>query len=446
MDYKNIWKKTKEDLKKVLPEHGYEAWIETLSPVGATNNIFILEAQNLVAHDLIIYIYQDLILSSLRVYEPKIDLRVAIAPQADQNILATSLAESEPIKQSNAGRRHNINPGNTFDSFVEGPNSIFAKNAAQNVSKTPGASEFNPLIIYGGVGLGKTHLLHAIANTLIGGKNRTNVVLASSEKFTNDFISSIQENKSMDFSKVYRKADVLLIDDIQFFQGKEQTQEQFFHTFNDLFTAGKQIVMTADRYPGEMVGLQDRLLSRFESGLHADIQPPDFETRVAILSKKAKQNKVKIPADLLEKIASHVRTNIRDLESCVTKIFAHTTFSGEEISEALVESIIRERLGDQGYGQATMQDVISGVCSIFAVSQEEIVGKSRRKNIASARQVAAYLAREVLDMPLSEIGVHLGGRDHTTIIHAHKKVKDTLKKDNKFKRRVDIIYNELNLN
>ena len=446
MDYKNIWKKTKEDLKKVLPEHGYEAWIETLSPVGATNNIFILEAPNQFAHDWIINNYQDLILSSLRDYEPKTDLRVAIAPQSDQNILATHLAESEPIKQSNAGRRHNINPGNTFDSFVEGPNSIFAKNAAQNVSKNPGSSEFNPLIIYGGVGLGKTHLLHAIANTLIGSKNRPNVVLASSEKFTNDFISSIQENKSMDFSKVYRKADVLLIDDIQFFQGKEQTQEQFFHTFNELFTAGKQIVMTADRYPGEMVGLQDRLLSRFESGLHADIQPPDFETRVAILSKKAKQNKVKIPADLLEKIASHVRTNIRDLESCVTKIFAHTTFSGEEISEALVESIIRERLGDQGYGQATMQDVISGVCSIFAVSQEEIVGKSRRKNIAGARQVAAYLAREALDMPLSEIGVHLGGRDHTTIMYAHKKVKESLKKDDKFKRRVDIIYNELNLN
>ena len=446
MDYKKIWKKTKEDLKRSLPEHGYEAWIETLAPVGATNNIFILEAPNQFAHDWIINNYQDLILSSLREHEEKIELRVAIAPQSDQNILATSLAESEPVKQSNAGRRHNINPGNTFDSFVEGPNSIFAKNAALNVSKNPGSSEFNPLIIYGGVGLGKTHLLHAIANTLIGSKERPNVVLASSEKFTNDFISSIQENKSMDFSKVYRKADVLLIDDIQFFQGKEQTQEQFFHTFNDLFTTGKQIVMTADRYPGEMVGLQDRLLSRFESGLHADIQPPDFETRVAILSKKAKQNKVKIPSEFLEKIASHVRTNIRDLESCVTKIFAHTTFSGEEISEALVESIIRERLGDQGYGQATMQDVISGVCSIFAVSQEEIVGQSRRKNIAEARQVAAYLAREVLDMPLSAIGMHLGGRDHTTIMHAHKKVTESLKKDDKFKRRVDIIYNELNLN
>jgi len=435
MDYKKIWNKTKKDLKGVLPEHGYEAWIETLSPVGATNNIFILEAPNQFAHDWIINNYQDLIVSSLREHEGGLDLRVAIAPQSQQNVVATSLANSEPIKQSNAGRRHNINAGNTFDSFIEGPNSIFAKNAALNVSKNPGSSDFNPLIIYGGVGLGKTHLLHSIANTLIRGKKQLNVVLASSEKFTNDFIASIQENRSMDFSKVYRKADVLLIDDIQFFQGKEQTQEQFFHTFNDLFTAGKQIVMTADRYPGEMVGLQDRLLSRFESGLHADIQPP-----------KAQQNNIKISSVFLEKIASHVRTNIRDLESCVTKIFAHATFSGEEISEALVESIIRERLGDQGYGQATMQDVISGVCSIFAVSQEEIVGQSRRKNIAEARQVAAYLAREVLDMPLNAIGLHLGGRDHTTVMHSHKKVTELLKKDDKFKRRVDIIYNELNLN
>ena len=446
MDYKKIWNKTKKDLKSVLPEHGYEAWIETLSPVGATNNIFILEAPNQFAHDWIINNYQDLIVSSLREHEEKLDLRVAIAPQSQQNVVATSLANSEPIKQSNTGRRHNINAGNTFDSFIEGPNSVFAKNAALNVSKNPGSSDFNPLIIYGGVGLGKTHLLHSIANTLIRGKKQLNVVLASSEKFTNDFIASIQENRSMDFSKVYRKADVLLIDDIQFFQGKEQTQEQFFHTFNDLFTAGKQIVMTADRYPGEMVGLQDRLLSRFESGLHADIQPPDFETRVAILSKKAQQNNVKISSVFLEKIASHVRTNIRDLESCVTKIFAHATFSGEEITEALVESIIRERLGDQGYGQATIQDVISGVCSIFAVSQEEIVGQSRRKNIAEARQVAAYLAREVLDMPLNAIGLHLGGRDHTTVMHSHKKVTELLKRDDKFKRRVDIIYNELNLN
>ena len=270
--------------------------------------------------------------------------------------------------------------------------------------------------------------------------------MASSEKFTNDFIASIQENKSLDFSRVYRKADILLIDDIQFFQGKEQTQEQFFHTFNDLLVAGKQIVMTADRYPGEMVGLQDRLLSRFESGLHADIQPPDFETRVAILAAKAKQNNVSIHPKFLETIASYVKTNIRDLESCVTKLLAHATFSEGEIDETLVETVIRERLGNQAYGQTTVQDIINRVCTAFSVTEEEIVGRSRRKNIVEARQVVAYLSRKVLDMPLSSIGLHLGGRDHTTIMHAQRKVEGLIKKDKKFKRRVDIVYNELNLN
>ena len=180
MDYKKIWNKTKKSLKQVLPEHGYEAWIETLSPVGATNNIFILEAPNQFAHDWIVNNYQDLIVSSLREHEKKLELRVAIAPQSQQNVVATSLANSEPVKQSNTGRRHNINVGNTFESFIEGPNSVFAKNAALNVSKNPGSSDFNPLIIYGGVGLGKTHLLHSIANTLIRGKKQLNVVLASS--------------------------------------------------------------------------------------------------------------------------------------------------------------------------------------------------------------------------------------------------------------------------
>ena len=445
MDYKEIWNKTDEDLKSSLPAHAYEAWIETLSPIGITNDIFIVEAPNQFAYDWIINNYQDIISSSLREVDEKLRLKVSIAPQSEQSVTSVELDSEETTKQSNAGKRNNINPSNIFSSFIEGPNNVFAKNAANKVASAPGSADFNPLIIYGGVGLGKTHLLHSIANELIGSKKELNVVLASSEKFTNDFIASIQENKTLDFSKVYRNADVLLIDDIQFFQGKEQTQEQFFHTFNELYTNGKQIVMTADRYPGEMVGLQDRLLSRFESGLHADIQPPDFETRVAILSTKAKQNNMQIEGRHLEKIASHVRTNIRDLESCVTKIFAHATLSGDKINEALVESIIRERLGDQGYGQVNMQDVVSGVCSIFSVSQEEMVGQSRRKNIAEARQVAAYLAREVLDMPLSEIGVYLGGRDHTTIMHAHKKVSELLKNDDKFKRRVDIIYNELNL-
>jgi len=417
MDYKEIWKKANKNLKGSLPEHAYKAWIETLVPIGLTNNVFILEAPNRFAYEWINSNYYDFLFEAIKEYASEVDLKISIASPSAQSILSEELNKKEPTKQSNAGKRHNINPNNVFDAFIEGPHNEFAKKAAIQVSQKPGDGAFNPLIIYGGVGLGKTHLLHAIANTLIEGKNPMNIVLASSEKFTNDFIASIQENKSLDFSKVYRKADVLLIDDIQFFQGKEQTQEQFFHTFNDLLTAGKQVVMTADRYPGEMVGLQDRLLSRFESGLHADIQPPNFETRVAILAAKAKQNKVTIQP--------------RFLEIGITK--------------ELVESVIRERLGDQAWGQTTIQDIINRVCTVFSVSEEEIVGKSRRKNIAEARQVVAYLARKVLDMPFNSIGIHLGGRDHTTIMHAEKKVEELIKKDKRLKRRVDIIYNELNL-
>ena len=446
MDYKKTWSKANAELKSALPEHAYKAWIETLTPIGLTNDVFIVEAPNRFAYDWINNNYYDFLVAALKKQIPKIELKISIATPSQQSAMSAELDKKEPTKQSNAGKRHNINPNNTFKTFIEGPNNQFAKKAAIRVSKTPGEGSFNPLIIYGGVGLGKTHLLHAIANALVEGKKPTNVVLASSEKFTNDFIASIQENKSLDFSRVYRKADILLIDDIQFFQGKEQTQEQFFHTFNDLLVAGKQIVMTADRYPGEMIGLQDRLLSRFESGLHADIQPPDFETRVAILAAKAKQNNVNINPKFLETIASHVKTNIRDLESCVTKLLAHATFSEGEIDEALVETIIRERLGNQAYGQTTVQDIINRVCAIFSVTEEEIVGQSRRKNIVEARQVVAYLSRKVLDMSLSSVGLHLGGRDHTTIMHAQRKIESLIKKDKKFKRRVDIVYNELNLN
>ena len=445
MDYKKIWKKANKELRASLPEHAYKAWIETLVPVGLTNDVFILEAPNTFAHEWINSNYYDFLFEAIKEHAPGVELKISIASPSTQSVLSEELNKKEPTKQSNKGKRHNINPNNVFSAFIEGPHNEFAKKAATQVSENPGDGSFNPLIIYGGVGLGNTHLLHAIANALIEGKKPMNVVLASSEKFTNDFIASIQENKSLDFSKVYRKADVLLIDDIQFFQGKEQTQEQFFHTFNDLLTSGKQVVMTADRYPGEMVGLQDRLLSRFESGLHADIQPPNFETRVAILAAKAKQNKVNIEPKLLETIASYVKTNIRDLESCVTKLLAHATFSEKGITQDLVEAVIRERLGDQAYGQTTIQDIINRVCTVFSVSEEEIVGKSRRKNIAEARQVVAYLSRKTLDMPLNSVGLHLGGRDHTTIMHAEKKVEELLKKDKRFKRRVDIIHNELNL-
>ena len=444
MNYNDIWGKAQAYLKNELPGHAISAWFDPVEPIGLSENKILLEVPNQFFVEWIDSHYDKQLRSSLKSING-VDYGFRFIINSNSTEISVDKT-TFPQKQTRVLQQNNINKLYRFDNFIEGGNNEFAKNAAFSVANNPGENGFNPLIIYGGVGLGKTHLMHAIGNQAIELNNHLNVVIVTSEKFTLDFVNGLRKNKTIEFAQKYRKADILLIDDIQFFRGKEQTQEQFFHTFNDLYTAGKQIVMTADRYPGEMVGLQDRLLSRFESGLHADIQPPDFETRVAILSTKAKQNNMEISGEHLEKIASHVRTNIRDLESCITKIFAHTTLSGDTVNESLVESIIRERLGDQGYGQANMQDVVSGVCSIFSVSQEEIVGQSRRKNIAQARQVAAYLAREVLDMPLSAIGVHLGGRDHTTIMHAHKKVAELLKKDNKFKRRVDIIYNELNLN
>ena len=436
MDYKEIWKKTNEDLKNSLPAHAFEAWIETLSPVGITNDILIVEAPNQFAYDWIINNYQDIISSSLKEVESTLQLKVSIAPQSEQNISSVELDKEETTKQSNAGKRNNINPSNIFSSFIEGPNNIFAKNAAHKVASAPGSADFNPLIIYGGVGLGKTHLLHSIANELINSKKEMNVVLASSEKFTNDFIASIQENKTLDFSKVYRNADVLLIDDIQFFQGKEQTQEQFFHTFNELYTNGKQIVMTADRYPGEMSGLQDRLLSRFQSGLSVDVQPPNYETRVAILMEKAEMNGLSLPYDVIEFIAIHLKNSVRELESTIIRLLAHASLTQADIDFPLVKKVLKERLGDTISADVSAEDIINRVADLTNVRSDDIVGPSRRKEIAEARQISVYLCRELLGLSLSTIGMHFGGRDHTTALHACNKVRNSLKSDKRFNRIV----------
>ena len=312
-----------------------------------------------------------------------------------------------------------------------------------NVSETPGQPSFNPLVIYGGVGMGKTHLLHAIGNKISNANNQKKIVCASSEKFTLDFISSIQKNKTVEFSKSYRNADVLLIDDIQFFQGKEQTQEQFFHTFNELFQAGKQIVMTADRYPGEMIGLQDRLLSRFKSGLSVDIQPPDFETRVAIVLEKAEINGLKLPYDIIELIGLHIKNNVRDLESTIIRLLAHSSLSNREIDYDLAKKVIKERLGSSIVSDLTIEEIVRRVSIITRVSEKDIVSASRKMEIAEARQVSIYLCREILGTPLVSIGMHFGGRDHSTILHACRVVEKKKKVDQRISTLVGELKNEL---
>ncbi|MDC0630968.1 chromosomal replication initiator protein DnaA, partial [Candidatus Marinimicrobia bacterium] len=322
-------------------------------------------------------------------------------------------------------------------------NNEFAKSAAQSVSESPGKNSFNPLIIYGGVGLGKTHLIHSIGNKIHEKNPRSKVVIVTSEKFTLDFVNSLRKNRTIEFAQQYRNADVLLIDDIQFFRGKEQTQEQFFHTFNVLQQAGKQIVMTTDKYPAEIKGLQERLLSRFQSGLSVDIQPPNLEIRIAILLEKAEQNGIRLDYNIIEFIAKHIKKNVRDLEGAIIRILAKSSLMNKEIDFQLVKEVIRERIGSSFSPELSIEDVVKKVSEISNVSEIEIVGKSRKMEVAEARQVSMYLCRKIIGTSLNNIGVFFGGRDHSTVIHAVKTIDEKIINKKHIKEQIESIKQEL---
>lgn len=423
----NIWGDIKEELKSSLPGHAYNTWFEPITLIGYTNEVLVLEVPNQFFYEWIESHYKNQINNTADTITGKnISIKYTVAPDKQQppDYDVTSVKHKQA-----SGPKPNLNKRYTFANFIEGPNNQFARAAALSVSNSPAQQSFNPLLIYGGVGLGKTHLLHAIGNFITNEKERAKIVIASSEKFTLDFISSIQKNKTIDFSKRYRKADVLLIDDIQFFQKKEQTQEQFFHTFNDLYQQGKQIVMTADRLPSEMSGLTDRLISRFESGLVVDIQPPDFETRVAILMEKAEQNGLSLPYDMVEFMATHIKSSVRELESTIIRLLAYSSLSNCEIDFNLVKKVIRERLGNGAPIDISANDIVKRVAESTKISEKEIIGSSRRMPIAEARQISIYLCREIMGTSLMDIGMHFGGRDHTTVLHACRNIEKKIKID-----------------
>ncbi len=438
MNHLDFWKKTKDELKKRLPAHTFDTWLEPIEALEIGAPGAVLQVPSQFFSEWVDTHYSKHILNTINdmgVKTKNVKFVVSgeefkVEKEESNGVLNGTTSTPRQIRP-----RH-LNASYTFERFIEGPNNQFAKAAAQKVSDSPGSQSFNPLVIYGGVGLGKTHLLHAIGNELIETSPKTKIVIASSEKFTLDFISSIQKNNTAQFSQSYRKADVLLIDDIQFFQKKEQTQEQFFHTFNELYQLGKQIVMTADRYPGEMSGLQDRLLSRFQSGLSVDVQPPNYETRVAILMEKAEINGLDLPYDMIEFIAMHLKNSVRELESTIIRLLAHASLSQVDIDFPLVKKVLKERLGDGISADISAEDIINRVADLTNIRTDDIVGPSRRKEIAEARQISVYLCRELLGLSLSTIGMHFGGRDHTTALHACKKVKNSLKTDKRFNRIV----------
>ena len=444
MNHSKVWEKSKARIKTNQPQHAYSTWFDPIISIGLSENELVLEVPNQFFFEWIQSHYKETIKDEVEaVYRGQITIKYTVSPEGRKNKTRANLSERNPDTKQQYNRNKQLNEKYTLASFIEGSNNQFAKAAALNVSEAPGTQSFNPLVIYGGVGMGKTHLLHAIGNNVFQGQKNKRVVCASSEKFTLDFISSIQKNRTVEFSKSYRNTDILLIDDVQFFQGKEQTQEQFFHTFNELFQAGKQIVMTADRYPGEMVGLQDRLLSRFSSGLSADIQPPDFETRVAIVMEKAEQNGLKLSYDIIEFIGTHIKNNVRELESTIIRLLAHSSLAKKEIDFRLAKKVVKERLGSNIIYDITTEDIVRRVSETTHIKEKEIVGSSRKMEIAEARQISIYLCRQILGTPFVSLGIYFGGRDHSTILHACRVMENKTKKDQRVGRLVNELKREL---
>lgn len=316
----------------------------------------------------------------------------------------------------------------TFDSFVIGAGNRFAHAAALAVSETPGVV-YNPMFIYGGVGLGKTHLLHAVGNYVEDQDPTMQVKYVTCENFTNDFINSVRDNAPLDFQRRYRENDVLLIDDIQFLEGKIETQEAFFHTFNALYEENKQIVIASDRHPKYIPTLEDRLVSRFEWGLVTDIQPPDLETRIAILRKKAMMDRLEVDDEVLTFIASKVSTNIRELEGALVRILAYASLNRRELSVPLAEEVLKDILLDVQYREIPVELIQHEVCRYFGIQRADLIGASRSKAFAYPRQVAMYLCRELTDESLPKIGRAFGGRDHSTVMHATAKIGKLINND-----------------
>lgn len=365
-------------------------------------------------------------------------------------------AKSSPAEKADRARQEeqqdinrfintsNLNDENNFESFVIGSGNRFSHAASLAVAEQPGKA-YNPLFIYGGVGLGKTHLMHSIGNYVLEKRPNAKVVYITSEKFTNDFISSIRDNKPEEFREKYRNVDVLLIDDIQFLAKKEQTQEEFFNTFNELHQNNKQIVISSDRTPKQIEGLQDRLESRFNWGLITDITPPDLETRLAILRKKCENEDVDIPNDTMIYIANHIQTNIRELEGALTRVVAYSKLNNEVLTPDMVSNVLKDLVAEEKKTELNVDMIKKVVANHYNIRIEDFNSKKRTKNIAFPRQIAMYLTRHHTDKSLPKIGEEFGGRDHSTVLHASAKISEMIENDSGFRDEIKSIEKKLNI-
>lgn len=425
-----LWNNVLAKVEQKISKPSFETWLKSTKLLSHKGTNVTIAAPNSFARDWLENHYVHLITGILTELTGE-DLFIKFVVQKDQDTDDFELPA--PKIQARAADQHDISPGMlnpkyTFDTFVIGSGNRFAHAASLAVAEAP-AKAYNPFFIYGGVGLGKTHLMHAIGHYVLEHNPNAKVVYLSSEKFTNEFINSIRDNKAIDFRNKYRNVDVLLIDDIQFLAGKESTQEEFFHTFNTLHEESKQIVISSDRPPKEIPTLEDRLRSRFEWGLITDIAPPDLETRIAILRKKAKADELEIPNEVMLYIANQIDSNIRELEGALIRVVAYSSLVNEEVTPELAAAALKDIMPNTKPRMISILDIQNAVGEHFNIRLEDFSAKKRTKSIAFPRQVAMYLSRELTDFSLPKIGEEFGGRDHTTVIHAHEKIASMVKND-----------------
>lgn len=433
-----IWRSALELIKAELSDVSFNTWFNTMEPLSINESEVVLGTPNEFTKKIIEDRYLILLKNAIsQTAGLNYNIRL-ICPGEENEIENSDITEKSNNLDNIMSQNPNLNPKYTFESFVIGNSNRFAHAASLAVAEAP-AMAYNPLFIYGGVGLGKTHLMHAIGHYILSQNPRAKVVYVSSEKFTNELINSIRDDRNTEFRNRYRNVDVLLVDDIQFIAGKERTQEEFFHTFNALHEANKQIIISSDRPPKEIPTLEDRLRSRFEWGLIADIQAPDLETRIAILRKKANLENIDVNNEVMLYIANNIKSNIRELEGALIRVLAYSSLTNRKVSVELAEEALKDILTKSAPLEVNVRRIKEIVGEDYKLKIEEFSSKKRTRSISFPRQIAMYLSRELTDLSLPKIGEEFGGRDHTTVIHAYEKISKDIENSSELKSRVENI-------
>lgn len=455
-----IWKNCLEYIKERIPSQSFSTWFDPINPLKTEGNVLTIQVPSQFFYEWLeehyVHILKEAIAKEMG-DDARLEYSVVVESKETKKSGATALKINNLADRNGSVSKgintafiddlkseNNLNPTYTFDNFIEGDCNRLGRSAGYAVAKKPGITSFNPLMIYGGVGLGKTHLVQGIGNYVRREDPSKKIIYVASEKFTNQFIDSLKNNNVQSFISYYREVDILILDDVQFLRDKEKTQEIFFHIFNHLHQAGKQIVMTSDCAPKDLKGLQERLVSRFKWGLTADLQQPAFETRMAIIQRKIQEDGIHIPEEVIEYIAYTVDTNIRELEGVIVSLIAHASLMRVEVNLELAKKVLKNIVKeiDSEVGIDYIQKTVS---DYFHVGQDDLKAKTRKKEIVIARQVAMYFSKDYTNHSLKSIGYHFGGRDHSTVIHALQSVNDMMDTDAKFRYSVDELKKKLKM-